>query len=237
MASTQDVRYFDGDEALNGMFAWESPSPHRRPGVLVIHGGAGLDDHARGRAQRFADAGYLAFACDMYGESVRGNRDRVIQRIADLRGDRAALRARVDAAIATLGSDARFDGRLAVVGYCLGGMVALEYARTGVAVAGVVSVHGSLQTTTQAEPDSIKTRIFVCHGSLDPHAPMAHVALFVDEMNRAGADFQLVVYGRALHGFTHETANQPANGVCYNAAADARSTADIQTFLDELFPG
>jgi dienelactone hydrolase len=234
MITTHDVRYFDGDEALDGMLAWNSSS-QQRPGVLIVHGGAGLDDHARGRAQRFADAGYLAFACDMYGESVRGKRDRVMQQIAELRRDRTALTARVNAAIDTLSSDERFDGRLAIVGYCLGGLIALECARAGFDVAGVVSVHGNLGTAAPAEPDSIKTRMLVCHGSLDPHSPMTQVSAFVEEMNRAGADFRVVVYGRAMHGFTHETAIQPAIGVAYDAAADARSAVAIQTFLDELF--
>ena len=83
MTETRDVRYFDGDEALNGVFSWDADLPHRRPGILVIHGGAGVDDHARGRARRFAEAGYAAFACDMYGESIKGKRDRdVIRRCA-----------------------------------------------------------------------------------------------------------------------------------------------------------
>src|SRR4030095_8158598 len=220
MATTHDVRYFDGDEALNGMFAWKSSLPERRPGVLIVHGGAGLDDHARGRAQRFADAGYLAFACDMYGESVSGKRDRVMQQIAELRRNRTALTARVDAAVGTLSSDERFDGRLAVVGYCLGGLIALECARAGMDVAGVVSVHGNLGTAVPAVPGSIKARMLVCHGSLDPHAPMTQVSAFVEEMNRAGADFRLVVYGHAMHGLQPDTAIQPANGAASEAAAD-----------------
>ena len=237
MATTHDIRYFDGDEALNGMFAWDASLPQRRPGILIIHGGAGLDAHARGRAQRFADVGYLAFACDMYGESVRGNRDRVMQQIANLRRDRTALTARVQSAIGMLRQDERFNGLLVMVGYCLGGMIALECARAGMEVAGVVSVHGGLGTEGRAEPGSIKTKVLVCHGSLDPHSPMTHVAEFVEEMNRADADFRLIVYGRAMHGFTHESAIQPVNGVAYDATADARSAVAIQTFLDEIFAG
>ena len=138
-------------------------------------------------------------------------------------------------AIDQLASHDRVDGRIAVVGYCLGGLIALELARGGVDLAGVVGVHGSLQTTRPAEPASIKSRILVCHGSLDPHSPPAHVAAFIEEMNRAGADYQLISYGGAMHGFTHESAIEPVNGVAYNAEADARSQRAIQTFFDELF--
>jgi dienelactone hydrolase len=236
MIQTENIRYGDGDEMLNGVFVWDATTPQKRyPGILVIHGGAGLDDHARGRARRFAEAGFVAFACDMYGESVRGNRDRVMQHIGELRRDRTVLRRRAQAAIDQLASHSQVDGRMAAVGYCLGGMVGLELARSGIDLAGVVSVHGGLETTRQAEPSTIRARILVCHGVLDPHVPMAHVTAFTEEMNRAGADYQLIVYGGAMHGFTHETATQPLNGVAYNATADARSSRVIQTFLDELF--
>jgi len=237
MVETANERYFDGGDALNGVVAWDTGLQRRRPGILVIHGGSGLDDHARGRARRFAEAGYIAFACDMYGENITGNRERVIRQIGELRRDRAAITSRAHAAIDRLMAHDRIDGRVAVVGYCLGGMVALELARAGLDLAGVVSVHGSLTTIRPAESDSIKSRILVCHGALDPHSPMTDVAVFADEMNRAGADYQLIVYGGAQHGFTHESAIQPANGVAYSATADARSQVAIQTFLNELFAG
>jgi dienelactone hydrolase len=235
MIESEDVRYRDGDEALDGVFVWDAAVQTRRPGVLVIHGGAGLDDHARGRARRFADEGFIAFACDMYGQSVRGKRDRVMQHIGELRRDRAALCRRAQAGIDQLASHPRVDGRVAAVGYCLGGMVGLELARGGTDLAGVVSVHGGLETARPAERSTIKARMLVCHGVLDPHVPMAHVAAFTEEMTRAGADYQIIVYSDAMHGFTHEAAIQPANGVAYNAAADARSSQAIRAFFDELF--
>lgn len=237
MIQTRDVRYFDGDDALNGVLMWDDSSPHSRPGVLVLHGGAGRDDHADGRARRFAAAGFVVFACDMYGEAIRGNRERIMQHIGELRRDRAVLIRRAQAAIDQLLSHERTDGRIVAVGYCLGGMIALELARGGVDLAGVVSVHGSLQTMKAAEPRGIKSRILVCHGALDPHSPPAHVTGFIEEMNRASADFQLIAYGGAMHGFTHEAAIQEVNGVAYNAVADRRSSTAIQTFLDELFGG
>lgn len=235
MIKTEEIRYRDADETLTGVFAWDAACAGRRPGILVVHGGAGLDDHARGRARRFAEAGFVAFACDMYGESVNGRRDRVIQHIGELRRDRAALCRRAQAAVEQLASHPLIEGPLAAVGYCFGGMVALELARAGVDLAAVVSVHGTLETFHKAEPSRIKARILVCHGALDPHVPMAHVAAFVDEMSRARADYQLVVYGDAMHGFTHETAVEPANGVAYNATTDARSARAIRSFLHEVF--
>ena len=235
MIEAEPVRYFDGAEALNGLMAWDSANQQPRPGILVMHGGAGVDAHAKGRALRFAEAGFIAFACDMYGETIAGKRDLILEHISELRRNRPALTRRAQAALHVLASHPQVNGHMAVVGYCLGGMIALELARAGTELAGVVSVHGGLQTTRPAEAGRIKAKILVCHGSLDPHGPIAHVAAFAEEMNHAAADFQIVVYGGALHGFTHEAAVQPVNGVAYNAAADARSSKAIQTFLDEVF--
>jgi dienelactone hydrolase len=232
---TEPIVYSDGDARLNGFLAIDADRAGTRPGVLVVHGGAGLDEHARGRARRFAESGFVTFACDMYGEGVTGNRERIIRHIGDLRNDRTALVRRVQSAIEILSSRVEVDGRIAAVGYCFGGMIALEYARSGTTIGGVVSVHGNLETTSPAEPSSIPARILVCHGALDPHVPMSQVGTFAEEMKNAGADYQLIVYGNAMHGFTHETATGQQPGVRYHAQTDARSSVAIQDFLRELF--
>lgn len=232
---TEQVVYRDGDVRLNGFLAIDTDRTQRRPGILVVHGGAGVDDHARGRARRFAEAGFVVFACDMYGEEVMGNRERIMRHIGELQNNRTALVRRVQPAIEILSTRREVDGRLAAVGYCFGGMIALECARSGSTISGVVSVHGSLQTSSPAAPSSIRARILVCHGALDPHVPMSQVTVFAEEMKNAGADYQLIVYGNAMHGFTHETATGQQPGVLYNAQTDARSSVAIQHFFEELF--
>jgi dienelactone hydrolase len=232
---TEQIVYRDGDARLSGFLATDADRAGKRPGVLVVHGGAGVDDHARGRARRFAESGFVAFACDLYGEGVTGNRERIMRQIGELRNNRAVLVRRVQSAIEILSSRAEVDGRIAAVGYCLGGMIVLEHARSGSTISGVVNVHGSLETTEPAEPSSIRTRILVCHGALDPHVPMSQVTAFAEEMKEAGADYQVIVYGNAMHGFTHETATGQQPGVRYHAQTDARSSVAIQEFFRELF--
>ena len=232
---TEPIAYRDGDGRLTGFLAIDADRAGKRPGVLVVHGGAGVDDHARGRARRFAEAGFVGFACDMYGEGVTGNRERIIGHIGELRANRGAIVRRVQAAIEILLSRPEVDGRLAAVGYCFGGMIVLEYARSGSTISGVVSVHGGLETASPATPSSIGARILVCHGALDPHVPMSQVTAFAGEMKTAGADYELIVYGNAMHGFTHETATGQQPGVQYHAQTDARSSVAIQDFFEELF--
>jgi len=232
---TEQVVYQDGDARLHGFLAIDADRAGKRPGVLVVHGGAGVDDHARGRARRFAEAGFVVFACDMYGEGVTGNRERIMRQIGELRSNRGAIVRRVQAAIAILSSRPEVDGRVAAVGYCFGGMIVLEYARSGPTISAVVCVHGGLETTIPAEPSSIGARLLVCHGALDPHVPMSQVTGFAEEMTNAGADYQLIVYGNAMHGFTHETATGQQPGVRYHAQTDARSWVAIQDLFQEVF--
>src|ERR1700726_2215915 len=232
--NTQAIAYRDGDTELTGQLTWNAERGDKHPGILVVHGGAGLASHAKGRAKRLAELGFVTFACDMYGKGVAGNRERVMARIAELRDDTAKLCQRAGAGIDVLRSHPQVDGRVAAVGYCFGGMVTLELARSGADIAGAVSVHGSLSTARLTQAGAVKAKILVCHGSLDPHVPMTQVNAFVQEMNEAGADWQLIVYGGAMHGFTHET-GPAVQGVASNAMADARSATAIQDFFNETF--
>jgi len=261
--TSQIVSYRDGNAELSGWLCFDESSGKSRPGILVVHGGTGLDDHAKSRARGFAEQGYVAFACDMYGAGVaHAGRSRIMPLILQLCSQPEKLRQRASAGLHVLRNHPLVDSsRLAAVGYCFGGMTALELARGGADLSAVISVHGSLQpaqliaqthapkpvndeassaaTSSGAnseEPSkpSILARILVCHGALDPHVPMAHVTAFAEEMAAAHADYQLVIYGNALHGFTHETASNTP-GVAYNEQADKRSSAFIHTFLADVF--
>jgi len=232
--TTKQVAYKDADANLNGTLFWDESQSTKRPGVLVVHGGAGLDDHAKNRARRFAELGYVALACDMYGEGVAGSRERIMACINELRAEPDRLPRRANAGIEVLRSHPLTDGRIAAIGYCFGGMTVLELARGGAPLAGIVSVHGSLDTKHPAAADAIKAKILVCHGALDPHVQLTQVTAFADEMKSANADWQLIIYGSAEHGFTHEDKwNVP--GVAYHATSDARSWRAIEAFFAEIF--
>ena len=197
-----------------------------------MHGGAGLDDHAKGQAQRYAEHGYVVLACDMFGDGVAGNRERVIACLTGLRDDPDRMVRRAQAGLTALAACPETDGPFAAVGFCFGGLTVLTLARAGAALVGVVSMHGSLATARPAEPGAVQASVLVCHGALDPHVPMADVAGFTEEMRHAQADWQLIMYGGAMHGFTHEHAIPGAvAGVAYDARADQRSFRAALDFL------
>jgi dienelactone hydrolase len=170
----------------------------------------------------------------MYGNGVAGDRQRVMTTLMDLRNNAAKMRQRVCAGLDVLRSHALVDHRIAAVGYCFGGMTVLELARSSADVLGVVSVHGSLHTSQPSKPGTVKAKILVCHGGRDPHVPMTQVNSFVEEMEAVSADLQLIIYGVAMHGFTHE-GGPPMPGVAYDAVTDARSATAMEAFFTELF--
>ncbi len=142
--SAQPLAYSDLDTPLTGMLYRNEALPGRRPGILLVHGGAGLDEHAREQARRYAALGYVVHACDMLGEGAAGDRERVIQCLTALRDDPALLVRRGRAGLAALSGCPDADGRFAAIGFCFGGLAVLALARAGEKLAGVASIHGSL---------------------------------------------------------------------------------------------
>ncbi len=232
--ATRIVNYDDQKTALTGFLAWDETADHKLPGLLLVHGAGGLDDHPKGQAQRYAALGYVVLACDMFGEDVTGNRERAMALLTALRDDPPTMVRRAQAGLAALASCPEVDGRLAAVGFCFGGTTVLTLARSGADLAGVVSMHGSLRTPRPAEPGAVKAKVLACHGALDPFVPLADVTSFAEEMNHAQADWQLIMYGGAVHGFTHEHAVPGITpGVAYDPLADQRSFEAAGTFLTE----
>jgi dienelactone hydrolase len=231
-----DWPYQDEGISLTGVLCRDETLAGPRPGVLLIHGGAGLDQHAREQARRYAALGYVILACDMLGDGVAGDRDRVLGCLTALRDDPPAMVRRVRAGLSAL---SRYQGRggpAAAVGFCFGGMAALALARSGEPIAGAVSIHATLATARPARPGTVRARLLVCHGAADPHVPLSDVTAFAEEMNSAGADWQMIMYGGALHGFTHADAVAGAlPGVAYDPLADSRSFSATSNFLAQVF--
>ena len=148
--SPRPISYHDRDTPLTGILYRDTSAPGPRPGILLVHGGAGLDDHTRDQAARYAGLGYVVLACDMFGDGVAGDRQRVIGCVTALRDDPALLARRGQAGLAVLAAAPGTSGRLAAVGFCFGGLAVLTLARAGAGLAGAVSIHGTLATTAPA---------------------------------------------------------------------------------------
>lgn len=234
---TEQLEYKDEDTLLEAYVAYqESESP--RPLVLIAHDWSGRRDLACKAAERIAELGYVGFALDMYGKGVfgsDGDADGNAVLMNPFASDRLLLRKRITAALVAGRAIPQVDARrVAAMGYCFGGMCALELARSGADVLGVVSIHGILAAADVAN-ESITAKVLCLHGHDDPMVPPDQVLAFETEMSDAGVDWQLHAYGNTMHAFTNPAANNPDFGTVYSEIADQRSTRALANFLEEIF--
>ncbi len=127
------------------------------------------------------------------------------------------------------------DNKIAAIGFCFGGLCVLDLARSGADIRGVVSFHGLLAAAENISNNQIKARILALHGHDDPMGPPEQVLAFQDELTKAGADWQMYIYGNTVHAFTNPIANDPSFGTVYQPDADRRSWIAMKNFLEEVF--
>ena len=210
----------------------------RRAGVLVFPEVFGLGEHAIARAERLAALGYVALACDMHGDGrLMASLDQAMAAAGPMFTDPQRTRARATGGLRALTARAGVDDRrIAAIGFCFGGTMALELARSGAAIKAVVGFHSGLATAApKSDARAIKARILVCIGANDPMIPPDQRAAFEAEMQQAGVDWQMHVYGNTVHSFTNQkaaAANMP-DAIRYSAEADARSWASLQGLFAE----
>jgi dienelactone hydrolase len=205
--------------------------------VLVCPEWWGLNDYPKSRAEQLAKLGYIAFALDMYGKGVKTEDAGEAGKLAGaLYKDSKLLRERASAGLKVLTDQPNVDAsKVAAIGYCFGGKVALELARSGADLAAVVSFHGALSTDAPAK-GALKPRILICNGADDTFIKPEDRAAFLKEMKDAKADYVFIDYAGAVHAFTNPTADSHnIPGIKYNQAADRRSWQHMMDLLAEVF--
>lgn len=233
---TRTIEYHHDDTLLEGLMAWDDAAGAPRPGVLVAPVWAGRNAQADHKAEALAALGYVGFALDMYGKGVLGSsideNARLMQPFVD---DRTLLQGRMQRALDVMrAEDEVDDARTAAIGFCFGGMCVLDLARSGAEIGGVVSFHGLLKAPQNAPGTAIKAKVLALHGHDDPLAPPQDVLALQQELTAAGADWQVHVYGHAMHAFTNPAANDRDFGTVYQPDADRRSWRSMEDFLTEV---
>jgi dienelactone hydrolase len=216
------------------------PASTPRAGVLVFPEAFGLGEPTISRAERLAALGYVALACDLHGEGrVVDDLQEAIGLLQPLLASPSRTRARAAGGLKALTSRREVDAaRVASIGFCFGGTMSLELARSGADLKAVVGFHSGLGTNAPATgPNAIKARILVCIGADDPMIPPEQRAAFEAEMRTAGVDWQMHLYGNTVHSFTNPQAEQRRmpEAIRYSKDADTRSWAALrQLFLETL---
>jgi dienelactone hydrolase len=237
MVVTRTVRYEADGLELCGRLAVPDGGG-RCPAVLVAHEGPGLDEVQLARAERLAGLGYVAFALDYHGPLAPfADRDAMMGRLDALSAAPERTRALGRAALDVVLAEPRTDpGRVAAIGYCYGGTLALELARDGAPLAAVVGFHPGLAAIRPEDARNIRGKVLVCVGADDPIVPPEQRAAFEAEMRAGGVDWQLHLYGGVEHSFTHPMATAAGlPGIAYDPVADRRSWQAMLELFAEAF--
>jgi dienelactone hydrolase len=227
---TQWIDYKQGEAPLRGYLAYDDSLSGKRPGILLIHRYDGMSDLTLQNAELYARQGYVVFAADIYGRDVHLKTIPEFQAQASIYDkDRPLMRARAQAGLDALRANPMVDpAKIAVVGYCFGGTVAIELAETGAPVVGTVTIHGSFRDFTPGAAKNITGRVLLLHGVEDPVAPMSEVELLLNELRAAKVNWELNLYSGTAHGFS--TPKNPAE-----ERANEESKAAAARFFKQVF--
>jgi dienelactone hydrolase len=237
----EQIRYSLGANTFSGALVYEATVTRSRPAVLMAPNWMGVTSAAIDRATLLASDRYVVFVADMYGEGKRPTNFEQAAALANpLRADPAEDKLRARAAFdCLLGEGSRrglIDERRAAIGFCFGGGNVLDLARTGADLHAVVSIHGDLKTLAPAGRGDIKAALLAVHGAPDPVVPKSDRDAFENEMNTAGAKWQMVVFSDVLHAYTDEGADVPTIAK-YDEPAARQTYALTHAFLADAFAG
>ncbi|NOQ65299.1 MAG: alpha/beta hydrolase [Methyloprofundus sp.] len=231
------INYLEGETLLEGFFAYDDSIQGQRPAVLIAHAWGGRDEFVNEKAKQLAELGYVAFALDMYGSGVLGaspeENGQLMQPFMD---DRLLLQQRMMAALLAFRLLPWVDDKkIAAIGYCFGGLCALDLARMGADIKGVVSFHGLLHAPETCSDKPVLAKVLALHGHDDPMVPPELVSQFSAEMTTLKVDWQLHSYGHTVHAFTNPVANNPDFGTVYDEKVAQRAWQSMLNFFAEIF--
>lgn len=235
-AQLKAVTYKDGTQVLNGFEIAPKKKSTQKPGILILPAWKGIDKASKDIAIDLSKLGYFAFIADIYGEGSYPKDNAEAGKSAGYyKTNYKAYQKRIALALEQLVQSGANPDNIVVIGYCFGGTGVLEAARGNLNVKGVVSFHGGLGRDKTRPNQPIIAKVLVCHGADDFFESAEEITAFQQEMRDTKADWQMIYYADAVHGFTNpEYGNDKSTGVAYNAVAAKRSFEHLKIFLNEV---
>lgn len=225
--SLKPISYNDGNQELNGLVT--SNAGQDLPGVLILPAWKGIDDEARQAALQLEQKGYIAFIADIYGKgNIPSSNSEAAQIAGKFKTDYKLYQQRISLALEQLKLAGANPEKLAVIGYCFGGTGALETARAGLKVNGVVSIHGGLGKAADRPNTPFQTKILVENPAGDKSVSKADYDNLIQEMNEGNADWQIITYAYCGHTFTNPASPE------YNELMAKRAWQHTLLFLEEI---
>ncbi|WP_222983759.1 dienelactone hydrolase family protein [Flagellimonas meishanensis] len=237
MIKTEKYAYSDDQQFYEGVVAFDSALVGKRPVVLVAHTWVGQSQFETNKAKKLAQMGYLALAIDVYGKDRRANNVSEAEALMnEMLADRQELLNRLLLAMNNIKKHELADSaKVAAIGFCFGGKCALDLARSGINIKGVVSFHGIFDPPGLDHEGEIKAKILVLHGWADPLALPKDINMLAEELTERNAIWEMDIFGHTGHAFTNPNANSPENGMNYNPLADGRGWQRMLNFFEEIF--
>ena len=221
------IVYKDGEQKLNGLVS--SNAGKKLPGVLILPAWKGIDNEAKSAALELEKQGYITFIADIYGEGNIPTDNASASKIAGkYKEDYQAYQQRISLALEELKKQGANPEKIAVIGYCFGGTGALETARAGFPVSGVVSIHGGLAKGNDRLNVPIKTKVLVEHPADDESVKPEDLTNLMAELKTGKTDFQIITYANSKHTFTNPESPD------YNEVMAKRAWNHTLTFLKEI---
>jgi dienelactone hydrolase len=196
----EKINYSVEGRQYEGYFSKAKPGA---PMVLLIHDWDGLTDYEIKRAEMLAELGYSVFAADLFGAGVRPTKDEdKKQHTGELYKDRQKLRKLLYGALDTAKAQGLNTGNAVAAGYCFGGAVVLELARSRADLRGFVTFHGGLATPEGQDYSSAKGKFLILHGSADTSITIDQFATLAKELETNHIEHEMITYSGAPHAFT-----------------------------------
>ena len=193
----ESIAYFPGSPKTSGYLSL--PEGNVKGGVILIHEWNGLSQRIRETADAFAAEGYAALAADLYQGRIGQSRSENLALVRETQSDPELIIDNLNAAVLALKGSSGAE-KIATVGWCFGGGVALSYALGGETHEGTAIFYGRLVT----DPDSLRAITHEVYGTfagLDRGPSVSDVNAFVGAMRQAGIENDVHIYDDVNHGF------------------------------------
>ncbi len=231
----QEIEYDDENEPLKGSFFSLTPQT-KKPVVILFSTWKGKTPYICSRAEQIAKLGYHTFVADVFGEGKSAELPAECSALMmPFMEDREKLKKRLLTTVKIVKTLPFVDSqKIAVAGFCFGGLCALDLARSGEPLSGAISFHGLLNPPNLS-PKEIQTKILVMHGDIDPMVSTEELEAFKKEMRTKKANWELIIFGNTYHAFTNPDENDKARGTVYSEIVEKRAFKRLEFFLEEIF--
>jgi len=237
IVASETIKYQSDGLSMVGQLFRPAGATGPRPGVLVFPEAFGLGKHALGKAEQIAAMGYVALACDLHGDAkMLTSMEQLMEVLGPLAPDHKRVQARGQDALNVLTSQQGVDkGKIAAIGYCFGGAMAIELGCAGANLAAIIGFHSGLSSIDVDALKNIKGRLLLCLGADDPGITPEQRLAFETGLRKGGVTWDMHLYGKVLHSFTNPEADSMGQPqfLKYDARANTESFEAMRRLFSE----